>query len=68
MALFFEDDELIQIINNINSLQMIFHDKFAPEGCFDFSQISDLRNKKRNIIFIDNNILSPICDSILYGK
>lgn len=68
MALFFEDDELIQIINNINSLQMIFHDKFAPEGWFDFSQISDLRNKKRNIIFIGNNILSPICDSILYGK
>ncbi len=62
----FEDDELDILFEAINNLQIIYHPRYAPCGKFTIDTIFELE-KKEVIIFIDNNILSPIYEIITTG-
>ena len=66
MFLSFDDGELEALIDNINALQIFYHHKYASDGRITFHSMMELQGKN-TFIFIDNNILSPICECIKTG-
>lgn len=66
MFLSFDDGELEALIDNINTLQIFYHHKYADDGRITFHSMMELQGKD-TFIFIDNNILSPICECIKTG-
>ncbi|HEX7714708.1 MAG TPA: hypothetical protein VF531_11905 [Bacillota bacterium] len=55
-----EDDELDFFWNSIQDIQVIFHPTYAPEGMFNYQELSNLKNKKDVIVFLDRNLLSSL--------
>ena len=66
MFLAFDDGELEAIICNMNALQIFYHHKYADDGRITFHSMMELQGKG-TFIFIDNNILSPVCECIKTG-
>jgi hypothetical protein len=55
-----EDDELDFFWNSVQDIQVIFHSTYAPEGMFNYQELSNLKNKKDVIVFLDRNLLSGL--------
>ena len=56
--LILEDDEPQLIWDAVNSLQLVFHPRIAPEGIFDYKSLSEFKHSKNVIVFFDRNLLS----------
>lgn len=66
-ALIFEYDEILQLIDALSNMQILFHPKYMETGVITDNSFSELRSKDV-MIFIDSNILSPIYELARYGK
>ena len=62
-VLWFEDDEIDNLLKAVNRMQICFHPVFAPNGKFDVKDIITLQDSGKDVIVIvDKNIASPICE------
>lgn len=66
-ALIFEYEEVLQLVEALNNMQILFHPKYMEIGKIEMNNLSELRSKDI-MIFIDSNILSPIYELSKYGK
>lgn len=67
--IYFEDDDLDNMLAVINNQQMCYHPVYAPNGQFSLKNIFELVSQDKDITIIaDNNLVSPICEIAKKGR